>query len=109
MTLPDIQAVADLTAKFLGLSIRPKAEIKKTRRGTALTHRGTFSIPEWALKRGEDYVTYYTIHEVCHFYAGGIHHGPLFKKVEDRALANWGLYIERKKVYPRRVFKGPIK
>ena len=109
MTLPDIQAIADLTAKFLGLIIRPKARITKANRGHAWTNKGVFSIPEWAVKRGEDYATYYTIHEVCHFYAGGIFHGPLFKKVEDRALANWGLYIERKKVYPQRIFKGPIK
>lgn len=100
MTLADIQAVADLTAKFLKLGCRPIATVKPTRRGYAHLSKNRFSVPEWAIARGEDYATYYTVHEVCHFYAGGIDHGSLFVKVEDRALAYWGLYIKRKRVYP---------
>jgi len=110
MTLADIQAIADLTAKFLGLPFRPTARIKDTSRGYAWTRKGWFSIPTFALSRGEDYVIYYTVHEVCHFYGGHLDHGPQFKRIEDRALAYWGLYIKRKKVYPIKngVFKGPI-
>jgi len=107
LKLEDIQGIADLTAKFLNLSIRPRAIIKDTRNGKAYTHKGWFSLPKWAWNRGDRYVTYYTIHEVCHFYAGGIDHGTLFKKVEDKALAYWGSYIKRNKVYPKQIFNGP--
>ena len=109
LKLEDIQTIADLTAKYLGLSYKPKAIIKDTRNGKAYTHKGWFSVPKWAWSRGDRYVTYYTVHEVCHFYAGGIDHGSLFRKVEDKAMAYWGIYLERKKVYPKRIFDGPCK
>lgn len=109
LTSADIQAIADLTAKYIGLSFRPKAVIKDIRRGFAHTDNGWFSVPKWAFKRGDQYVTYYTIHETCHFYGGGIVHGNVFRKVEDKALSYWGIYLERKKVYPKRIFAGPCK
>lgn len=110
MTLADMQAIADLTAKALGLVDRPRVVLKSIRRGTARWKRGYFTIPEWTKIFGDDYVTYYVVHEVCHFWNGGIYHGPLFREVEDKALAYWGLYIKRKKVYPvnRHVAKGPM-
>lgn len=101
LKLNEIQSIANLTAKFLGLSIRPKAEITSNQRGRAYTTKGRFSIPEWAFEHGERFVIYYVVHEVCHFYGGEIDHGQLFCKVEDRALKFWGLYIQRKKVYPQ--------
>ena len=100
MTEADIQAIADLTAKFLGIPFRPIGKIRDVRRGTAWRKARWFSIPRWVLDHGEDYATYYVIHEVCHFANGYIHHGPEFREVEDRALAYWGLKIHRKKVYP---------
>ena len=107
MTLADIQAIADLTAKFLGLPNRPQAHIKATRRGRAHVYTNWFSIPTFALERGDNYIIYYTVHEVCHFFNGGIRHGELFKAVEDRALAHWGLYLKRKKVYQKEILTGP--
>lgn len=100
MTLNEIQAIANLTAKFLGLSIKPKGKITQTKRGRAYTTKGYFTIPEWAFKHGEKFLIYYVVHEVCHFYGGTLDHGKLFCQVEDRALKFWGLYIQRKKVYP---------
>lgn len=100
MTLNEIQAIANLTAKFLGLAIKPRAEITSNKRGRAYTTKGWFSIPKWAFDHGEKFVIYYVVHEVCHFYGGTLDHGPTFCKVEDRALKFWGLYIQRKKVYP---------
>jgi predicted metal-dependent hydrolase len=100
MTLNEIQAIANLTAKLLGISTKPKAEITTNKRGRAYTTQNRFNIPEWSLKHGERFVIYYIVHEVCHFYGGELDHGPLFCKVEDRALKFWGLYIQRKKVYP---------
>ena len=107
MTLNEIQAIANITAKFLGLPIKPKAEITSNKRGRAYTTKGRFNIPEWAFKHGEKFVIYYIVHEVCHFYGGTLDHGNLFCQVEDRALKFWGLYIQRKKVYPnpQSVFK----
>jgi predicted metal-dependent hydrolase len=100
MTLNEIQAIANLTAKFLGLSAKPKAEITSNRRGRAYTTKGRFSIPEWAFDHGEKFIIYYVVHEVCHFYEGTLDHGPKFCQIEDHALRFWGLYIQRKKVYP---------
>jgi predicted metal-dependent hydrolase len=100
MTLNEIQAIANITAKFLGLSNKPRAEITSNKRGRAYTTKGWFSIPEWAFDHGEKFVIYYVVHEVCHFYGGTLDHGKLFCQVEDRALKFWGLYIQRKKVYP---------
>ena len=100
MKLSEIQAIANITAKHLGLSLKPRAEITKNKRGCAYTTKGYFTIPEWAFNHGEKFVIYYVVHEVCHFYGGTLDHGKLFCQVEDRALKFWGLYIQRKKVYP---------
>lgn len=100
MQLNEIQAIANITAKFLGLKIKPRAEITSNKRGRAYTTKGWFSVPEWAFKHGEKFTIYYIVHEVCHFYKGALDHGPKFCQVEDRALKFWGLYIQRKKVYP---------
>ena len=100
MKLSELQAIANLTAKYLGLSVKPKAKITPNKRGRAYTTKGWFSIPEWAFKHGEKFLIYYVVHEVCHFYGGTLDHGKLFCQVEDRALKFWGLYIRRKKVYP---------
>jgi predicted metal-dependent hydrolase len=100
MTLNEIQAIANLTAKFLGLPIKPRAKIKDSKRGYAHTTKGWFSIPKWAFDHGEKFVIYYVVHEVCHFYKGTLYHGKKFCQIEDKALRFWGLYIQRKKVYP---------
>jgi len=107
MKIEDIQYIADLTAKFINLPIRPKAKIHHEVRGYAHINKKHFFIPYSALKRGNHYIIYYIVHEVCHFHNGGTHHGAAFRKIEDKALLYWGLKIEREGVYPKK--NGVIK
>jgi|LakMenEpi03Aug12_release.lakeMendotaPanAssembly.Ray.scaffolds.fasta_scaffold368531_3 hypothetical protein len=105
MSPQEIQSIADLTAKFLGLTIRPKAIIKETSRGYAWTDKGWFTMPQWAIDHSEECAMYIIIHEICHFLNGGLDHGTEFASVEDRALEFWNLKIERtkKNVYAKKI------
>ena len=106
MTLSDIQAVADLTAKFLGLIIRPKARITKARRGHAWTNKGTFTIPEWAVKRGEDYATYYTSMRCATSTLAGFSTAPFSRRSKIAPLQIGGFTSNAKKYILREYSKA---
>lgn len=105
MTPLEIQSIADLTSKFIGLTIRPKAIVKKTTRGYAWTDKGWFTMPQWAIDHSEEGAIYLIVHEICHFYKGGINHGTEFASIEDKALDFWGIRIQRtsKNVYAKKI------
>jgi len=92
----DLQAIADLTAETLNVKI-PPVLVKNVQRGRANSRYIT--IPVNVLLHHEVYCIYYIVHEVCHYLQKG--HGPLFQKLEEKALSLWGITIERKRVYPK--------
>lgn len=100
MDTPDLQAVADITAEEIGLSTRPKIEVKDTQCGRARPKTNKITIPLWATKRIEEFVIYYTVHEVCHF-KGGMKHTPRLKKLEQGVLKQWDIMITYAKAYPK--------
>lgn len=107
MTRDDLQAIADLTAEGLGLDVRPHIKylhVKGGGRASSKTCRIT--IPRWTAKYGKAYLTYYVVHEVCHFHPGATEHGIIFKMIEDRALAFWDIKIERAKAYPKKLYEN---
>lgn len=85
--------------------------IKNVRRGYAKILKSGYKIviPQWAFNRGEDYWIYYVCHEcahiICHDLFGHFRHDENYKSVEDMYLADFGLYIERRKVYAKAVLK----
>lgn len=97
-SVDDAQAIASLTAKFLGLPVRPEVVIGK--RAEAFTDTNIITIPRDILSRHHTILTYLITHEVVHFVNGGIHHGKLFRKKEDAALKFWHITIKRGKNSP---------
>ena len=94
------QAIANLTAKHLGLSVRPKIRFANVERGQALPEHNLIVIPNFVRKMPVKVSTYYICHEISHCADGGLHHGKRFRSVEDKALMFWGISIKRKGVYP---------
>jgi hypothetical protein len=108
MTEKDLQSIIDLTIDRFKtwFPIHPSLQIKDLKRGGRANWKTScISIPLWALKYGEHYVTYYTLHELTHYYNGHLGgHGPLFKSIEDKLLGLWGLSIKRAKAYPKSLY-----
>ncbi len=112
----DLQCVLDLTRSeltkyYIGV---PKVtlKLKDTQKGTTHFTKGYFTIPLWAVNEGEEFTTYYVVHEFCHFVArneGSRGHDGIFKSVERRALKLWGMDIEYKKAYPRALYANGMK
>jgi len=102
MNEKDLQTIADLTADFFQLVTKPVVKFKNVSRGRANLNKGYFTIPLWSAKYGEDFLTYYTVHETCHFKYGP--HGKSFKAGEIKALAQWGLKPVYAKAYPKRIY-----
>ena len=94
------QCVANLTAKHLGLAVRPKVRFANVERGQALVEDNIIVIPSRVRKMSATISTYYIAHEITHFFNGGIFHGKKFREVEDRALRFWNISIKRKGAYP---------
>ena len=101
-----LQDKANSVAKFLHLTKYPHIQVKDVAKGKARRRTCKITIPKWLMGRNHYYISYYVIHEVCHFHpdAIGYGHGPRFKKVEKIALANFGLSIKYKKAYPKAVY-----
>ena len=100
MDRKDYQAIVDLTSEALGISSIP-IRIKNVGGGRA--NKNYITLPKWLDKYDEQYQIYYTVHETCH-YGFGRNHFSLFKMGEDKALALWGIKIERKKAYPKALY-----
>ncbi len=94
------QAIANLTAKHLGLSVRPKVIFLNVERGQALTDENIIVLPSYIRNVHSSISTYYIAHECTHFVGGGIFHGKRFRELEDKALKFWNISITRKGAYP---------
>jgi len=79
--------------------IRPKVIVKDTQRGRYKPWLDLVIIPQWAVGKGEHYLTYYVVHELTHvfFYS----HDESFKKSEVEALDYFGISIKYTRAYPR--------
>ena len=84
-------------------------QIKNVDRGYATNRNGHYQIiiPAWANHISDDYLTYYICHEcahiTCHALYGTFRHTAEFKAIENMYLADFGLSIVRKKVYPKTI------
>lgn len=78
----------------------------RVRRGKTLFY---ITLPKWLENYDESYAIYYCIHETCHVvnhlkYGYNGLHSETFKRIEDEALALWGIRIVRKKAYPKELY-----
>ena len=112
MNAEDYQAIADLTMEALGF---PHIETRvKDIWGAGRFNPHYITLPKWIGERGETFETYYVIHEVCHYEAfttgkplDGWHNAD-FKRLETRALALWGITIDRLRVYPKKLYLNGV-
>lgn len=104
MKISELQTIADLAAKELGLNIRPTIQVRDVNTGRARRKTNKITIPLWATQRVREYAIYYVIHEVCHFIEGAWHHTPKLKKLEQGILKRLGIKIEYAKVYPKALY-----
>ena len=107
MTLQDYKTISELTAEHFGVFKKVEIKVKDVCQGRA--HLDKFYITLPILEKYDDnYAIYYAVHEICHIIAevknGNGSHGKEFKKIEDEALALWGLKIRRAKVYPKELY-----
>jgi len=135
MDREDIKAVINATLQW-GLGRVPKYHLRLTRsRGHASViwnivarkydpkhglwvsplKYANISIPKWAIAQGEDFAIAYTVHEACHVIARlkghDYGHGLPFQMLENDALTQWGLSIDRgaRSAYATAVYNGPTK
>ncbi len=94
------QAIANLTAKHLGLTVRPKVRFANVKRGQALPEHNIIVIPNSVRNSQSTSSTYLIAHEIVHCCDGGIFHGKRFRELEDKALKFWNISIKRKGAYP---------
>lgn len=72
-------------------------------RGRGYFYTKEIMLPSWLYECDPCYRIYYTIHELVHCLIGYAH-DKTFKKIEDILLSLWDISIERKSVYPRRLY-----
>jgi hypothetical protein len=104
MTSQDYRTIIDLTAKHFKIDLSNVAlRIKKVAGGRA--GHNYITLPQWLEEYDENYRIYYAVHEVCHHIVGIERwHDQVFREVEDKALALWGLKIIRSKAYPKELY-----
>ena len=94
MTRSMFTSVVRLTAKEIGVPA-PEVIFGQFENGTAYTDDGYMTIPTAILKQEDRFGIYLAVHETCHFFGGGLHHGRKFRNIEDKALASWGVSVTR--------------
>jgi len=105
MTAQDYRTIIDLTAEHFRIDLSTIALRIKKIKGGGRAGYNYITLPEWLEKYDENYRIYYAVHEACHYITGFRRgHDWMFRKVEDKALALWGLEIIRKKAYPKALF-----
>lgn len=108
MTLQDYKTISELTAEHFGVSKRVEIKVKDVGGGRAHLDKYYITLPKFLEDYDDNYAIYYAVHEICHiivFAKGNWEaHGEMFKKIEDEALALWGLKIKRAKVYPKELY-----
>lgn len=111
MTFEEIQCIANLTAKFIGLRERPAIRIVKGKLKGNVMARAFYTLGYIEISdaifdyRDSIFLHYMIIHEVCHFAPNCGNHKKIFIEVETKALDFWGIGIIRKTVYPKRLFR----
>jgi len=104
MTIQDYRTIIDLTAEHFRIDLS-NIVLKIKVRSCGSAGRSYITLPQWLEEYDENYRIYYAVHEACHHITGlGCGHSWMFRKVEDEALALWGLEIERKKAYPKELY-----
>lgn len=88
----------DLQHIKVGVTIRSDID-----RGRGYYDTKEVQLPAWLEECDPHYRIYYVVHELTHCLLGYRHDKP-FKRVEDVLLGLWDIAIERKKVYPKRLF-----
>ena len=117
MTIQDYQPIVEHVLDHF--KVRPdslKVNVKDVKYGgrTGWRYRNGrtlfyITLPKWLEKYDEQYATYYAVHETCHIVVRlkGTRRGPHcenFKRIEDEALALWGIRIVRRKAYPKELY-----
>lgn len=117
MTLQDYQPIVDCVLGHF--NVHPdslKVNVKDVKYGgrTGWRYRGGrtlfyITLPKWLENYDEQYATYYAIHEACHVVTRlkSMRRGPHcenFKRIEDEALALYGIKIVRKKAYAKELY-----
>ncbi len=96
-------------------SISPVKILFKDIKGAGRAHHNGcwITMPNWIFedKYSDEFRYWYMLHEMCHiilFFKGNFieNHGPIFRKIEKEYLGMFGLEIEYKKVYPRRLYSN---
>jgi len=75
----------------------------RARKGRANLIKQQFTVPQFALKRGETYLHYYVIHEFTHC-IGYRYHDSVFKAHERQLLALFGIKIDYARAYPKALY-----
>lgn len=97
--------------------IKPIKIVFKNLRGPGRANyiRRGISIPNWMFedKYSDEFRYYYIIHEVCHIilfdkFGYSVNHEPVFKEMEKKYLDVFGLEIEYKKAYPKRLYSNGV-
>lgn len=108
MTLQDYKTISELTAEHFGVFKKVEIKVKDVRGGYAYSYKCYITLPKFLEKYDDNYAIYYAVHETCHIIAfiknRDRMHGEEFKRIEDEALALWGLKIKRAKVYPKELY-----
>ena len=82
----------------------PNIHLKYNRRGHTNLNTGHISIPIWAIQEGENFITYYLIHEVTHWILSQSHTLE-FKRKETEILNRHNLEPIYSKVYVKMLLK----
>ena len=104
MTEDAYQTIVNHTIRWVEYTQKVKVTVNnllKAGRGYFLEKR--IEMPKWIERYDINYRIYYVIHELTHCIVG-IEHDDDFKKVEDILLSLWDIRIERKSIYPRKLF-----
>lgn len=117
MTLQDYQPIVDRVLNHFNVhpdSLKVKVKDVKMGGRTGWRYRGGrtlcyMTLPKWLEGYDKQYAIYYAVHETCHIvnYFKGKHNGihcENFKRIEDEALALWGIRIVRMKAYPKELY-----
>lgn len=106
MELNTYQNIVNTTLRWLDLNKVMKVSViirTDIDRGRGYFIEKEIQLPSWLETSDPGYRLYYVLHELSHCLLG-YKHDKTFKKIEDVILDLWSISIERKKVYPKRLF-----
>lgn len=117
MTIQDYQPIVDRVLDYFNVhpdSLKVKVKDVKGGGRTGWRYRNGrtlfyITLPKWLEIYDEQYAIYYAVHETCHVVTRlkGKHRGrhcENFKRIEEEALALYGIRIKRAKAYPKELY-----